>query len=430
MKRTILTTAIILVFQTSIRAAVTLDECRSLAAENYPLVKQYELVEKSTDYSISNAKRNYLPQLSLSAQATYQSEVVEFSDELKNLFGTLGVNYAGIDKDQYRATIELQQNIWDGGISKAQRKKAEAEGESSARSIETEIYSINERIDQLYFGILILKARQEQNIKLREMLKSNCDKIEGMLKNGTAMQSDLDAVLAELLAAEQDYQRITASCKAYCNMLSLFTGTEITPETGFVLPEAIYDPDGENRRPELSLIEARISELDAEEFALKRASNPKIGAFAQGFYGNTGLNMFKDMMQHRWSANYIVGIKLQWNISQYYTQRNTKNKIALARLQLQNNKKTFLFNSDIKKREIEGEVTKMQEIMRRDDEIIKLRRSVREAAESKYRNGVIYIADLLREITLENNAEIAGRLNRIELAKEIYRLKNTLNNYN
>lgn len=429
MKKVIQATAILLVlFAATPSAAITIDECRRMATENYPMVKQYGLVEMSTDYSISNAKRNYLPRISISAQATYQSEVVEFSPEIQNMFSTFGVNYAGIDKDQYRATIELQQNIWDGGISKAQRKKAEAEGTSSARSIETEIYSVNERIDQLYFGILILKARQEQNIKLRELLKSNCDKIEGMLRNGTATQSDYDAVRAEQLAAEQDYRRITASCKAYCNMLSLFTGKEITPDTEFILPEAIYDPDAENRRPELSLIDARISELDAEEFALKRASNPKIGAFAQGFYGNTGLNMFKDMMEHRWSANYIVGIKLQWDISQYYTRRNTKNKITLARQQLQNNKETFLFNSDIKKKEIEGEIDKMHEIMRKDDEIIKLRRAVREAAESKYRNGVIYISDLLREITLENNAEINGKLNRIELAKEIYRLKTTLNN--
>lgn len=429
MKKVIQATAILLVlFAATPSAAITIDECRRMATENYPMVKQYGLVEMSTDYSISNAKRNYLPRISISAQATYQSEVVEFSPEIQNMFSTFGVNYAGIDKDQYRATIELQQNIWDGGVSKAQRKKAEAEGESSARSIETEIYSVNERIDQIYFGILILKARQEQNIKLRELLKSNCDKIEGMLKNGTAMQSDYDAVRAEQLAAEQDYQRITASCKAYCNMLSLFTGKKITPDTEFTLPEAIYDPDAENRRPELSLIDARISELDAEEFALKRASNPKIGAFAQGFYGNTGLNMFKDMMEHRWSANYIVGIKLQWDISQYYTRRNTKNKITLARQQLQNNKETFLFNSNIKKKEIEGEIDKMHEIMRKDDEIIKLRRAVREAAESKYRNGVIYISDLLREITLENNAEIDGKLNRIELAKEIYRLKTTLNN--
>lgn len=429
MKKVIQATAILLVLLAATpSAAITLDECRRMATENYPMVKQYGLVEMSTDYSISNAKRNYLPRISISAQATYQSEVVEFSPEIQNMFSTFGVNYAGIDKDQYRATIELQQNIWDGGVSKAQRKKAEAEGESSARSIETEIYSVNERIDQLYFGILILKARQEQNIKLRELLKSNCDKIEGMLRNGTATQSDYDAVRAEQLAAEQDYRRITASCKAYCNMLSLFTGKEITPDTEFTLPEAIYDPDAENRRPELSLIDARISELDAEEFALKRASSPKIGAFAQGFYGNTGLNMFKDMTEHRWSANYIVGIKLQWDISQYYTRRNTKNKITLARQQLLNNKETFLFNSNIKKKEIEGEIDKMHEIMRKDDEIIKLRRAVREAAESKYRNGVIYISDLLREITLENNAEIDGKLNRIELAKEIYRLKTTLNN--
>lgn len=429
MKKVIQATAILLVLLAATpSAAITIDECRRMATENYPMVKQYGLVEMSTDYSISNAKRNYLPRISISAQATYQSEVVEFSPEIQNMFSTFGVNYAGIDKDQYRATIELQQNIWDGGISKAQRKKAEAEGTSSARSIETEIYSVNERIDQLYFGILILKARQEQNIKLRELLKSNCDKIEGMLRNGTATQSDYDAVRAEQLAAEQDYRRITASCKAYCNMLSLFTGKEITPDTEFILPEAIYDPDAENRRPELSLIDARISELDAEEFALKRASNPKIGAFAQGFYGNTGLNMFKDMMQNRWSANYIVGIKLQWDISQYYTRRNSKNKISLARQQLQNNKETFLFNSNIKKKEIEGEIDKMQEIMRKDGEIIELRRAVRQAAESKYRNGVIYISDLLREIMLENDAQITARLNRIEFVQEIYRLKNTLNN--
>ena len=57
-----------------------------MAKENYPLIRQYELIDKTVEYSLSNVKKAYLPQFNLSAQATYQSAAADFPDELKRLF--------------------------------------------------------------------------------------------------------------------------------------------------------------------------------------------------------------------------------------------------------------------------------------------------------------------------------------------------------
>lgn len=426
MRRLILLIAVS-AFLPGLRAEVTLDECRRLAAGNYPLVRQYSLIEKSTEYSISNARRGYIPQVTLSAQATYQSAVANFPEDMRGLFSQMGLNYKGLNKDQYKAMVELQQTIWDGGASKSQREQAEAEGNTSGRNVEVEIYAVNDRVNQMFFGILMLKAQQEQNADLQKLLQSNCDRIGEMVDNGTAIGGDLDAVRAELLSTVQAGIQIKASDEAYRRMLSLLTGRVIGEDERFVRPQDEIVAQDSIKRPELQLIDAQIAELGAARSALKSSSNPKIGAFAQGFYGNPGLDMFKDMLENKWTPNYMVGIKLQWSLTPYYTRRNSMKKLDLSREQLGSSRETFIFNTNIQVAQLEGEIKKMREVMRRDDEIIMLRNSVRKTAESKFQNGIIYVSDLLREITNENDARIAKSLHEIELLKNIYDLKNTIN---
>ncbi|MEG1573926.1 MAG: transporter, partial [Bacteroidales bacterium] len=197
------------------------------------------------------------------------------------------------------------------GCRNPQRQQAEAEGNTSERNVEVEIYAVNERVNQIFFGILMLKAQQEQNVILQELLQSNCDRIDGMVKNGAAIGSDLDAVRAELLTAVQAGVQLKATCDAYCRMMSLLTGKIISSDDGFIKPQAVVVQPLTIKRPELRLIDAQMSEINAAKSVLLSASNPKIGAFAQGFYGNPGLDMFKNMIENKWTLNYVVGIKLQ-----------------------------------------------------------------------------------------------------------------------
>ena len=106
----------------------TLEECQQAAEKNYPLIQQYGLVEKTTQLTVANIQKGWLPQVSVSAQATYQSDVMAWPDGLKTMLSGMGVNVKGLKKDQYRVGIDVQQTIYDGGVIGSQKRIAREQG--------------------------------------------------------------------------------------------------------------------------------------------------------------------------------------------------------------------------------------------------------------------------------------------------------------
>ena len=414
-------------------AQFTLDECQLLARENYPLIKQYGLIEQSTEYSVSNAAKAYLPQVSLAAQLSYQSDVATFPEQMTNAYKQMGVDMKGLNKDQYKVALEVNQTIWDGGLTRAQKNISVAEGHVSAQSVEAEMYALRERVNQLYFGILILYEQLRQNLLLQELLQSNYKTVEAYLKNGVAMQSDLDAIKAEQLTVSQQRIQIESATNAYRNMLSVMTGKSFENSAIFQKPAIVADKQGDNRtagnnRPELRLFDAQTQQFDAQKQAIKASTMPRLGFFAQGFYGNPGLNLFKDMTEDKWTWNYITGLRLQWNFGSFYTKQATIKRLSLAQRQIDSRRETFLFNSSLQQIQQQIAIDKMRKMMVDDDEIILLRTSVRQSSEAKYVNGTITVNDLLRDITTESQARLNKSLHELEWLKSIYELKYTVNN--
>ena len=338
----------------SVRAQFSLDECQLFARENYPLIKQCGLIGLSTEYSVSNAAKAYLPQVSFAVQATYQSDVAAFPDQMTAIYEQFGINLKGLNKDQYKMALEVNQSVWDGGFTRAQKEYSRMEGEVSVQSVEAELYALRERINQLYFGILIIEEQLRQNDLLQELLQSNYNTIEAYVKNGVAMQGDLSSVKAEQLSVSQQRVQIESMAVAYYQMLSVMTGKKIersfVPEKPVVIlgayddvgirsgsalagvyePEMIISGTREGHRPELRLFEAQSAQFEAQERIVRASVMPRLGIFAQGYYGNPGLNLFKDMTENKWSWNYIAGLRLQWNIGNFYTKKGTLRKLSLA----------------------------------------------------------------------------------------------------
>lgn len=210
-------------------------------------------------------------------------------------------------------------------------------------------------------------------------------------------------------------------------ILSIFVGRQIDVNEVFEKPQIeAVDIDKVNR-PELKLLDAQLSQLDAQKSAVGATVTPKFGAFAQGFTGNPGLNMFNDMIYNRWSFNYIVGLKMQWNIGGFYTKRNSLGKIEAAQKIVESNRRVFLFNNSLATTSQKIAIEKMERVMADDNEIIALRSSIRESGEAKLKNGVIDVNDLLKDITTESQAKVAKAAHEIELLKNIYDLKNSVN---
>lgn len=407
-------------------AQVTLDECRRLAREHYPEIRQYDLVHRTEEYTLSNARRAWLPQLSLAAQATWQTEVPSFPNALAGMLVQQGIDMPGMNKDQYKAALELNQTLWDGGKSEADKRIARAEAAEQARSADVDLYALQGRVDNLFFGILLLDERIAQTRLTLDLLRSNLEKIRALQRNGVAMQSDADAVEAELLTVNQQLTQVTASRDSYRRMLEIFTGRPLDGER-LERPDASEPRSMESSRPELALFDATADKLTAQERLVKAATRPRFGLFAQGYYGYPGMDYFQSMMSPDWSWNAMAGVKMSWNFGAYYTRKNSLAKLRTAKEQVEMQREIFLFNTRLQTAEESGDIARLRKALADDDRIVALRRSVREAAESKLRNGVIDTDDLLRKITDEAAAATARSAREIELLKIIYELKHTIN---
>lgn len=407
-------------------AQLTLDECRQLAREHYPEIRQYDLIRKSESYNLSNAGRAWIPQLVLSAQATWQTDVPQFPDVLTGMLSQQGVEIPGLQQDQYKVALELNQPIWDGGKSAADRHIARAEAAEQRTAADVELYALDGRVDELYFGILLLDERIAQTTLTQELLQSNLAKVEALQRNGVAMQSDADALEAEILTVGQQLGQFEASRESYRRMLGIFIGQELGDRT-LLKPELVEPLAGENARPELAMFAAKIDRLAAQEKLVKSSSMPRLGFFAQGYYGYPGLDFMQGMMNNDWSWNALLGVKLSWNFGAYYTQKNNLNKLRTSRKQVEVQRDIFLFNMALQTAQDNGNIARLRRALADDDRIVALRRSVREAAESKLRNGVIDTHDLLTKITEESAAAMARSMREIELLKTIYELKHTIN---
>ena len=319
-----------------VASALTLDECQQLAAGNYPLLKRYDLIRATTDYTVSNASKGYLPQITVGAQATLQSDVMALPDAMNAMLAASGAEVKGLKKDQYRVSVDVNQVIYDGGNIKSAKQVAEAEGEVRSRRNDVEIYALRDRVNNLFFGILITDEQLGLNREMQALLSDNCRKLEAMVAGGVAMQSDADAVRAEYLSTVQQYAEIESVRRSYCSMLEIFIGNPI--DTALEKPEVDEPLSAENNRPELRLFDAHTAQLRARMGSIDAGVRPRLSLFAQGYYGYPGLNTFEDMMEHRWTLNGIVGVRLSWNIGNFYTRRNDKNRLAVVMYEVDNSR--------------------------------------------------------------------------------------------
>ena len=402
----------------------TLEECWKAAEENYPLIRQYDLIEKTTQLTVANIQKGWLPQLTASAQATYQSDVTAWPDDMKTMMAGMGIDMKGLKKDQYRVGIDVQQTVYDGGAISSQQLIAQEQGKVKEAETGVTLYQVRRRVNDMYFALLMLDEQMLLNRDLQTLLAGNERKLEAMVKGGTAAESDWLNVKAERLNAVQQANSLESQKRMLTRMLSTFCGIEVK-EARKPSPVA---SQREGLRPEVKLFDAQLSLADAQERGLNAALMPRLGVFAQGYYGYPGLNMFEDMMHHQWSLNGIVGARLTWNIGALYTRKNDKAKIAWQRQLTESNREVFLFNNRLEQLQQQEEIGRYRKLMADDEEIIALRAAVRRAAESKLAHGIIDVNDLVREINQENAARVQQSMHEIEMLKEMYDHKFTTNN--
>ena len=414
----------ILMMLPAMAQAQTLEECQRAAEQNYPLIRQYGLIEKTTSLNVANIQKGWLPQVTASAQATLQSDVTAFPDKLQTVFQQTGITMDGLKKDQYRVGIDVQQTVYDAGNIKSQKEIARRQGELQSRQNEVTMYNVRKSVNEMYFSLLLVDEQIRLNADLQTVLEGNEKKLAAMLKGGTASESDWQNVKAERLNVVQKMTGLQSQRTALARMLSIFCGIEVN---GLVKPEMPENMNPSiNLRPELKALDAQLRLTDAQERALDAAMMPRLGVFAQGYYGYPGYNMFEDMMSRKFSWNGMIGARLTWNIGALYTRKNDKAKLQVQRETTEVNRERFLFDNNLEQIEQNENISRYRQMMTDDEEIISLRSSIRKAAESKLAHGIIDVNDLVREINSENKARVERCIHEIEMLKEIYDLKITI----
>ena len=409
---------LITVFPSALFAQLTLEQCQEKARNNYPLIKRASLIDQTANYNLENAAKAYLPQVSFSAKATYQSDVTEIPIKMPNL------TIEGLTKDQYQAVAEVNQVIWDGGAVKAQQQVTKANAEAEKQKLETDLYALRERVNQLFFGILLIDEQLKQNGLLQKELQTNLDKITAYKNNGVANQSDIDALNVEVLNAQQRRIELNAAKKAYRDLLSAFTGENISEQTTIVKPALAIPADlALKNRPELSMFDAQANLFDSQISLVNAKNLPRIAAFVQGGYGKPGLNMLKN----EFAPFAIGGIRFSWSFGGLYTKRNDLQLIEVNKSNITVQKETFLFNTQLQATQQSDDADKYNNLMVNDDEIIRLRENIRKTTEAKLENGTASVTDLIREINAADMARQNKALHEMQYLISVYTLKNTTN---
>lgn len=374
------------------QGTLTLADCYDAAEANYPLIRQRDLIAKTGSFSIGNASKGYLPQLTLGGQATYQSEVTQIPIEAPGV--------EPLSKDQYRVFAEVSQTLYHGNVT-GERKRLEAvTSEVEEHKLEVDLYQIRQRINELFFGVLLVQEQMRQTDLVRQDLLSALKKVEASIANGAAIPSAADVLRAELLRVDQRTLEMQSSADAYRTMLGIFINRTIDATTGFVRP-AFGELPSEVNRPELRLFDSQRRNLDVSEDLLSAGKKPRIDLFVQGGYGRPGLNM----LENEFNFYYLGGIRFSWALSAYYTLHNERQILNLRRQSLDVQKETFLFNTGLVLDQQEIEIRKLERMIAVDEQIIALRSKVRSTAAVQLEEGVISSTDFVREVNAEDQAK-------------------------
>lgn len=401
------------------QTSLTLDECYTKSRENYPLILQKEYIAKSKDYNVSNVWNGYFPQITISGQATYQSDVTSLPITIP------GMSIDKLTKDQYKVYADVTQTIYDGGIMSSQSGIQQSIGEIDNQKLEVELIKVKERVNQIYFGILLLDAQLVQISFIRNDLNASISKLTAALENGTAMKSDVDVLKAELLKTNQKEIELNSSRIAYLDMLGLLINQQLYQSTKLIQPVSTsLKSEVEINRPELKLYSSQQNMIENQDGLSTSKILPKASLFFQGGYGKPTLNM----LVNEFDWYYIAGARLSWPLSNLYSFGNESEINEINKNIIETQKQTFLLNTNISIRQQLQEVEKLKQLVNVDKEIITLRTSIKESAKAKLENGVITSNDFIRELNAEDAALQNLAIHEIQLLLAVYNYKITTGN--
>ncbi|MCK4664674.1 MAG: TolC family protein [Bacteroidales bacterium] len=385
-------------------------QCYDLAIKNYPISKQKEYFINSNNLKIKNISAKYLPQINMSGQATYQSDVTRINVELPF---QLKIDIDEPTKDQYKISLDVNQVLFDGGLNKSQKKVENANLNVNIQQVEVKLYKLKEQINKVYFNILLLQETETALKIMNDEIVRKLNIVESGIKNGILLQSNADILKAELLKIEQNIIEINMNKQASINILAELISYEIKKNTYIKLPKIIINDSIIKNRPELTLFEMNKTKLDVYSGLLSKKKMPMLYGFGQLGYGRPGLNM----LSNEFDPYYIFGAKLNWNIWDWRQTNREKQILEINKNIIDSEKETFNKNKNIAIQNEDIAITKYNYLIEKDNQIILLRNNITKEAAAQLENGIITSTDYLEKLNAEIQAKINLETHKIQLVK-------------
>ena len=393
--------------------ALSLNEARSMARDNYPAIRQYRMIEQSRDFTLDNAAKGWLPQVSISAGAYGFTDILKSDQRMEQM---------GMDMNNFmaNASVMIKQSLYDGGQIAARKKVVWAESQVQKQQLDVSMYAINEQVDQLFFSILLLDEQLKQNALLQKDLATSEQTIRSMMIGGIANQTDLDAILVERLKAEQQNESLLASRQSYLRMLGVFVGKDLAAAAETLEKPAQGYVRANVNRPELKYYASQNLLLDAQRKQLNTQLRPTVGIFGMGMVHSKMSDMLNNGMM-------VAGVSVSWNIGALYTRKNDIRKIEVQRQINDSQREVFLFNNRLQNEEANGAIASLKRQIEKDEEIVRLRENIRGKSDRKVELGTKSVNELVSDINAVSLARAQKAMHEIQLLKEIYRQKNINN---
>jgi len=374
---------------------ITLEDCYKLVNTNFPLIKQQVLLDTQNKLDLELLEIGKKPKIDLAAQATYQSDVIR-------------IPIAGVtqpNKDQYRATISVNQLIYAGGLIDANKKVKQAELKSQQKQIEVSIYQLKKQINNLFFSILLLQDKKSLLTSKKTVLETKLKEVLSGIRNGVLIPTQDKILEVEILKIEQQFYEIKFNKQSLTNSLSSLIGKTLNSSTNFRTPASKETLLTKENRPELALFKFKKEQLDALDNVILKQKSPKIIGFATGGLGNPGL----DPLDNSFQEFYTLGIKLNWNIFDWNAHKKQRNIIRIKKDIINSETAVFNLNTQIALQQQLFEIDKLKNNINADAKIITLRKTILKTVEAQLKNGIItasiYITELSNLFEAKNNLD-------------------------
>jgi outer membrane protein TolC len=395
---------------------ITLEECHTKSKENFPLIRQYELIEQTKEYTLSNAQKAYLPQLDV----TLIGGIIEGMPTL----GPPGTESSS-PNFQLISVLQLNQVIWDGGITKARKSMIEAGSEIEKADLEVSLYQLEDRVNNMFFGVLLIEEQIQQMKVLKSTLQRNLKRVEIAVENGTAFKSDIDEIRVEVINSDQRMDELRFNRAAYVNVLAAMIGEPIEANSKFTRPEVNDSFQGMDvNRPELTLFQNQEYLIAAQNKIDKAMLYPKIGFLGFGTFIQPGVEFGTSTL----NSILVAGLSVNWSLGGVYKNSNNKKLTELNMQKVNVQRETFLFNTNLELTQTGTELEKYKTLINQDKELVALKSKIKNAYDVKYENGVSTMSEVLDRTNDESIAKQKLVAHEIQYLMKAYQYLNKSGN--